>query len=217
MDERKLQATMHALGWEARYRKRASGRDTGNAFLRNLATLDGDFAEALSSLGVRSGRLLEIGAGLGEQAIQYALRGFDVTATEVSDTAIRQASALAEGVGAKVSFVNDNILLTRLDGLFDIIADRGCFTILPQDLLGDYGRNVARLLASDGHLLLKVDAPNQAKIEALQEYLVQLSCLSSHYRKGLPEADGRQPNAVFAVFRHFPAQARPFPDRRHCC
>ncbi|HZX31471.1 MAG TPA: class I SAM-dependent methyltransferase [Rhodocyclaceae bacterium] len=217
MDERKLQATMHALEWEARYRKRASGQDTGNAFLRDLATLDGDFAETLSSLGVRSGRLLEIGAGLGEQAIQYALRGFDVTATEVSDTAIGQASVLAHGAGAKVAFVNDNILFTRLDGQFDIIADRGCYTTLPWDFLGNYARNIARLLAPDGHLLLKVDTPNQAKIKALQDNLAQLSCISSHYRRGLPEADGRPPDAVFAVFRHFPAQARPSPDTPHCC
>lgn len=193
---------MHALSWEARYRKRASGQDVGNSFLAELDTLDGDFAEALASLGIKRGRLLEIGAGLGTQAVQYARLGFDVTATEVSDTAIEQASALAANMKTNVTFVNDNILFSRLSGPYDVIVDRGCYTILPGDLLGDYARNVSRLLAKDGILLLKVDKKNLATVETMQGHLALVSTTFSHYRKDGRNLDGRPTNAVFAVLRH---------------
>lgn len=202
MDENKLQATLHALEWEARYRKRASGQDTGSAFLKEIEGLDADFAEALSRLGLRRGRLLEIGAGLGDQAVQYARMGFEVTATEVSDTALAQGAALASRHGVEISFVNDNILFTRLEGAFDVIADRGCYTIQPKDFLGHYARNTARLLAPEGYLLLKVDKKNEDKLAALQGHFEMLDSSDSHYRKGYGKAGERlSNNAVFAVLK----------------
>jgi 2-polyprenyl-3-methyl-5-hydroxy-6-metoxy-1,4-benzoquinol methylase len=202
MDEKKLQATLHALEWEARYRRRAAGRDTGQSFLQKLGGLDADFAAALGKLGLRRGRLLEIGAGLGEQAVEYARMGFEVTATEVSDTAIRQASALAASHGVKVSFVNDNILFTRLEGAFDVIADRGCYTIQPRDFLENYARNTARLLVPEGCLLLKLDKPNENKISVLQAYFDVQERTGSHYRKGYQEAETQLPdNSVFFQLR----------------
>ncbi|HXU94720.1 MAG TPA: class I SAM-dependent methyltransferase [Gallionella sp.] len=171
--------------------------------MKKIDGLDADFAEALSKRGLRHGRLLEIGAGLGDQAVHYARMGFEVTATEVSGTAIVQASALASRLGVRVSFVNDNILFSRLEGVFDVIADRGCYTVLPRDFLEDYARNTARLLATEGYMLLKTDRKSEDKLAVLQRHFEVLDCFYSHYRKGYQKADeSLSENAVFTVLRH---------------
>lgn len=49
--------------------------------------LDEDLENALDELGLRSGSALDLGTGPGTQAIHLARRGFDVTATDISETA----------------------------------------------------------------------------------------------------------------------------------
>ena len=117
--------------------------------------LDDDLKQALDALGVQGGSALDLGTGPGTQAMQLAHRGFDVTATDISEEAIRRAQAKAEAQGLAVTWQQDDILATRLSGQFDLIFDRGCFHVLPPERRPDYVSTVAGLLKPGAYLFLK--------------------------------------------------------------
>jgi len=140
-----------SAGWEARYQETPA---------ENLpwfhAGLDADIASALDALKLTGGRLLDLGCGPGTQAVALATRGFDVTASDISETALASARKLAEENSAGITFHADDILHSRLAGPFDIIIDRGIFHCFPEP--GDqqaYLETVRRLLRPGGLLLLK--------------------------------------------------------------
>lgn len=162
----------HAIGlrWETRYRKGEHLSGDG-AFCPELDAFDQDFAEALKFHGLCAGKLLEIGTGVGMQAIRYAEAGFDVIATDVSLTAIEQARKNAEQTcvnPGRIKFIADNILATSLRGPFDVIADRGCFTTFKDWELEEYCRNVHSLLNVAGWFLLKINSGCNNMIKALE-------------------------------------------------
>ncbi len=192
MNDEKLKTLAITLRWEARYRQGEHLTGEG-AFLPELATLDRDFAEALDRFGVRRGRLLEIGTGVGRQAICYARAGFEVTAVDVSATAIEQARRHAEmaGLGADtLRFAADNILHTGLKDRFDVIADRGCYATLKVWEWPVYARNVHGLLKPDGLFLLKINAGQQKRLGPLEAYFLIEQSYDTHYhgepRQGPP-------------------------------
>jgi cyclopropane fatty-acyl-phospholipid synthase-like methyltransferase len=117
--------------------------------------LDDDLENALDELGLRSGSALDLGTGPGTQAIHLACRGFAVTATDISEAAIRLASEKARKQGLEIIWVQDDILDTRLDQQFDLIFDRGLFHVLAPERRGDYVRIVSGLLKTGGYLFLK--------------------------------------------------------------
>lgn len=117
--------------------------------------LEPDVREALKDLGLHEGRALDIGTGPGTQAMGLAAIGFEVTATDISGTAIDKARARAEAKGIKVDWKTDNILDTALTGKFDLIFDRGCFHTLDPELRDRYVDIVSGLLNPGGYLLLK--------------------------------------------------------------
>lgn len=117
--------------------------------------LDPDVEEALLTLDLSSGTVLDLGTGPGTQAIALAERGFQVIATDLSETAIRQATAKATTKGLDIAFRQDDILNSHLDRSFDCILDRGCFHVLPPDSRNDYVQTVANLLKPQRYLLLK--------------------------------------------------------------
>jgi 2-polyprenyl-3-methyl-5-hydroxy-6-metoxy-1,4-benzoquinol methylase len=118
-------------------------------------TLDDDLAKALDTLGLRGGRALDLGTGPGTQAMHLAQRGFDVTATDISGTAIRAAREKAKERGLDIMWEEDDILDTRLDWQFDLIFDRGCFHVLPPERRQEYVRIVGELLKTGAYLFLK--------------------------------------------------------------
>jgi cyclopropane fatty-acyl-phospholipid synthase-like methyltransferase len=137
-------------GWDERYQQQAV--ETMPWF---YSQLDDDLAQVLDALGLRGGSALDLGTGPGTQAIQLAQRGFDVTATDLSDAAIRLASARAEAQGISITWQQDDILSSRLIGPFDLIFDRGCFHVLPPERRQDYISTVAGLLKLGGFFFLK--------------------------------------------------------------
>jgi cyclopropane fatty-acyl-phospholipid synthase-like methyltransferase len=117
--------------------------------------LDDDLKQALDELGLRDGSALDLGTGPGTQAMHLARRGFDVTATDISGTAIRLARGKAEAQGLAVTWEQDDILATRLTRQFDLIFDRGCFHVLAPERRQEYVSIVAGLLKTGGYLFLK--------------------------------------------------------------
>jgi 2-polyprenyl-3-methyl-5-hydroxy-6-metoxy-1,4-benzoquinol methylase len=117
--------------------------------------LDEDLEKALDELGLRSGSALDLGTGPGTQAIHLARRGFDVTATDISESAIRLAREKAQKQGLEIAWEQDDILDTRLDRQFDFIFDRRCFHVLEPERKPDYVSIVSGLLKMGGYLFLK--------------------------------------------------------------
>lgn len=117
--------------------------------------LDDDLEKALDELGLQGGSALDLGSGPGTQAVELARRGFDVTATDISEAAVRKAREKAEEQGVEIIWEQDDILDTRLDRQFDLIFDRGCFHVLPPARRQEYVRAVDGLLKADGFLFLK--------------------------------------------------------------
>ena len=117
--------------------------------------LDSDLDQALTKLNIQSGTALDLGTGPGTQAIALAERGFNVTATDLSATAIEKAQAIAQQKGLDISWKQDDILNTQLDQTFDFVLDRGCFHVFPPERRQDYLRVVERLIKPNGYLFLK--------------------------------------------------------------
>lgn len=117
--------------------------------------LDDDLENALDEIGLQRGSALDLGTGPGTQAMELARRGFTVTATDISEAAIRLASEKAQKQRLEITWKQDDILNTRLDREFDLIFDRGCFHVLAPERREDYVRIVSGLLKTGGYLFLK--------------------------------------------------------------
>jgi len=121
--------------------------------------LDEDLAAQLARVPRGSGRLLDLGTGLGTAAIAAADMGFFVVATDVSPRALELARARA---GERpIVFVRDDVLATGVIGAFDVVLDRGLLHVLPAPRLGDYAAAVRRLVRPGGLLLLKVHSADE--------------------------------------------------------
>ena len=116
---------------------------------------DDDLKQALDEFKMHDGRALDLGTGPGTQAIQLAQRGFDVTATDISEAAIHLTQMRAQALGLAIRWQQDDILSSRLTGPFDLIFDRGCFHVLPPERQQDYIATVAGLLKPGGFFFLK--------------------------------------------------------------
>lgn len=117
--------------------------------------LDKDVEKAFLELGIDRGDVLDLGSGPGTQAIAMAKIGFNVTATDIAASAVKQARRLAGLSGLTVDFIQDDILDSKLKKRFDFILDRGLFHVLSPDQRPEYVNTVAGLLKSGGMLFLK--------------------------------------------------------------
>jgi len=117
--------------------------------------LDPDFAQEIETIGLTGGAVLDLCTGPGTQAIAVAEKGFSVTATDIADTAVRQACEQARARGLDITFRQNDILDSKLDATFDLVIDRGCYHVFPEQYRRDYPQTVAQLLNLGGYLLLK--------------------------------------------------------------
>jgi SAM-dependent methyltransferase len=106
------------------------------------------------SQGLVHGDVLDIGCGLGDNAVYLAQQGFNVTGLDISPTALITAERRAKDAGVSVKFaVADS---TKLDGYtdaFDTVIDSGMFHCLDEDGKRSYAAAVHRA-ARDGATLL---------------------------------------------------------------
>ncbi|OSC37130.1 class I SAM-dependent methyltransferase [Mycobacterium decipiens] len=101
------------------------------------------------------GDVLDIGCGLGDNAIYLAANGHNVTGLDIAPTALRTAERRAKDAGVEVKFaVADS---TRLDGYtaaFDTVIDSGMFHCLNDDGKRRYAAAVHRATRPGATLLL---------------------------------------------------------------
>ena len=121
--------------------------------------LDADLEEELDRRKINHGKFLDIGTGPGTQAIKIHERGLDVTATDLSETAIEKAQSIYSNNNNnndRVDFRVDNILNSNLkEKEFDYIFDRGCFHVISINDRNRYMMQVNRILKDNGILFLK--------------------------------------------------------------
>ncbi|RJQ42569.1 MAG: class I SAM-dependent methyltransferase [Gaiellales bacterium] len=120
-----------------------------------LPGLDPDFEEALENHSIGPGKALDLCTGPATQAMALAELGFDVFATDISETAVRLAAQKAKLKGLEISFRQADILRDDLGGEFDLLLDRGCFHVFEPGQRGMYVDAVDQLLRPGGYLLLK--------------------------------------------------------------
>ncbi|MFI9212963.1 class I SAM-dependent methyltransferase [Streptomyces sp. NPDC053253] len=109
------------------------------------------------------GKALDLGCGPGRNALHLASLGFDVTAVDLSPTAIAWAEERAREAGAEnVGFVcGDAFVSPALDGPYDLVYDSGCFHHLPPHRRVGYLALLDRVLAPGGHFALTAFAAGE--------------------------------------------------------
>jgi SAM-dependent methyltransferase len=121
--------------------------------------LDLDMVEEIEFL--EKGAFLDLGTGPGTQAMELAKKGFKVTGSDVSPSAIEKAKLFV----SNVNFVIDDILNSEFESeSFDYILDRGCFHVLSVDERETYLSQIKRILKKNGMIFLKCMSKNEKNI-----------------------------------------------------
>jgi 2-polyprenyl-3-methyl-5-hydroxy-6-metoxy-1,4-benzoquinol methylase len=103
----------------------------------------------------RPARVLELGCGDGVNAVFMASRGCQVTAVDISPTALKMARGKARAAKVDVEFVEGDVFeLQPPRTPFDFIFDRGMFHHVQVFHYEDYLRLVADRLVPDGYFHL---------------------------------------------------------------
>jgi cyclopropane fatty-acyl-phospholipid synthase-like methyltransferase len=101
------------------------------------------------------GDVLDIGCGLGDNAIYLARNGHHVTGLDISPTALATAERRAKDAGVQVTFaVTDSTKLEGYTEAFDTIVDSGMFHCLDDDAKRSYVAAAHRATRPGATLLL---------------------------------------------------------------
>ncbi|MFN8079086.1 MAG: methyltransferase domain-containing protein [Kineosporiaceae bacterium] len=112
-------------------------------------------ADVLTSRAIPAGRALDLGCGEGGDAIWLARQGWQVTAVDISPTAVaRGAAAAAEaGLDGAVTWVAHDLTSWQVPADYDLVT--GAFFQAPVELARiEILRRVAGHIAPCGHLLV---------------------------------------------------------------
>lgn len=106
---------------------------------------------------IKRGRALDLGCGMGTNALFLAYQGFQVWGIDISRTALRRAKLRARQGGARVAWLEgDARVLPFPSASLDFVYDRGCLHSLDGNDRFDYAREVARVLRPQGQFQLLV-------------------------------------------------------------
>lgn len=111
---------------------------------------------------VKPGRVLELGCGTGTNAIFLAEHGFDVTAVDLSSTAIKIANEKARNAGYKITFIEADVTaLPELGAPFPFVFDRGTYHVVRGINLKGLQSALAKVVACGGYYLALAGNANE--------------------------------------------------------
>ena len=102
-------------------------------------------------------RALDIGCGTGDTSIYLARHGWDVTALDFVEAALKKARAKGAAAGANVRWVRGDVTALQQSGVqgqFQLLVDNGCLHGLPDEGRDAYVREVTAAAAPDAVMLL---------------------------------------------------------------
>jgi SAM-dependent methyltransferase len=113
------------------------------------------------------GRALDVGCGTGDNAIELAARGFEVTAIDIADRPLAIAREKAAAAGVAVDFrLADVTRVGQLGGAFDLIVDRGLLmSLFGERARAAYASTLLRLTAEGGsHYQYQWELPQDPRV-----------------------------------------------------
>lgn len=140
--------------WDARYRgDQRPSWDTGRPSTELKRMVEQGLLEP--------GRVLELGCGTGVNAVYLASQGFEVTAIDLSPTALQIARERARQAGVTVNWIHADVLHPPPLGSFDLIFDRGCYHGVRRIDAAGYVRTAKSGLRPGGHALILAGNANE--------------------------------------------------------
>jgi SAM-dependent methyltransferase len=128
--------------WDARYRQPDQAPwDTGRP--------SAELQRQLAKRKLTPCRAIELGCGTGTNSIWLAQQGFDVTAVDISPTAIERAQAKAVEAGVQIRFLQADVFaLPDLGPGFPFFIDRGCYHVVRRVDVAEFLRSLESITAA---------------------------------------------------------------------
>jgi SAM-dependent methyltransferase len=127
-------------------------------------TYDKHLEQALNMLNPIGCRILEVGCGSGYDAKFLSQKGHFVTAMDISDEAIKIAKE--NNTNNNINYKTADIVADSIDGVFDIVYDRGCLHNLNKEN-GDWNlvfSKLHKILVKNGKIILITGNTNQPAV-----------------------------------------------------
>ena len=121
----------------------------------NVVTPPNDLVELIENGKVKPCKTIDLGCGIGNYALYFARKGFEVTGIDISPSAVKMAKENAKKNGVKCSFLTVDVLgdLNDVQETFDFAYDwEMLHHIFPEDRK-KYVENVYRILNPKGKYL----------------------------------------------------------------
>jgi len=142
--------------WDSAYRGgQRPGWDTGRP--------SSELVKAVESGKIKPCRTLELGCGLGTNAIYLAGRKFDVSALDIAPSALAGATESAKKAGVSVRWVLADVLAPPKIGPFDFIYDRGCYHGVRRGNAAGYVQTLRKLTRPGSLVLIEAGNANEAR------------------------------------------------------
>jgi len=116
-----------------------------------VAWLDAHLAGSAPPAGARA---LKVGCGLGDDAEELALRGYDVVSFDISQTAINWCALRFPASPVKAVVADLFAAPAEWNGAFDLVVESYTLQVLPPPVRAEAMRCIARFVAPGGTLLV---------------------------------------------------------------
>ena len=142
--------------WDSAYRGGTRpGWDTGRP--------SSELVKAVESGKIKPCRTLELGCGLGTNAIYLAGRKFDVSALDIAPSALSGAMERAKKANVNVNWVLADVLAPPKIGPFDFIYDRGCYHGVRRGNAAGFVETLRKLTRPGSLVLIEAGNANEAR------------------------------------------------------
>ena len=153
------------IDWESFY---TEGKRT-RPFLRNVP--DENLVGYINQGRVRKGNAIDLGCGIGRNAIYLAKAGFRVDAIDLSRIAIARGRLIAEEEGVRANFIVGSVFgVTLRENHYDIAYDSGLFHHLPPHRRPYYSKRFDRQCPNGFFGMTCFDTPGGQPVEDWEIY-----------------------------------------------